>query len=410
MNNFDILSDWDDLVSLFPENFLQIAKTLNTMKNTRQDKDLVDTLRVLFMHLGLGYSLKECSYRAKEANLCSISSVAIFNRLRKFGPFFKEMCNQLLKENQSIIKNEITHKQMKIIDGTKITEPGKTGSTWCFNYSFVIPTMLCDFTKLTKIGGKNTGETLTHFPINSGDLIIADRGYSNRRGITHVKDNGGEVCIRLNHRTLLLYDDKNEVIQLDKWLKDIGLNSAGDIAELNCHIKNFNTNERIEARVCAIKKDDDSIVRSLKSLREKEKSKKCSKKNYTIKDDTIFLDQYILIFTTFPKCEFSAKKILELYRWRWQIELVFKRFKSLLALGHLPKTSSESSQAWLYGKLFIALIIEKIIALNSAFSPWRDTVNGVNKQSLAYFRFCLACDPAIDITKIEFEFFKGTLD
>ena len=65
-----------------------------------------------------------------------------------------------------------------------------------------------------------------------------------------------------------------------------------------------------------------------------------------------------------------ACQILELYRHRWQIELAFKRLKSLLHLGHLKKTDPEGAKAWLQGKLFVATLIETLIAVGERFSPW----------------------------------------
>ena len=49
---------------------------------------------------------------------------------------------------------------------------------------------------------------------------------------------------------------------------------------------------------------------------------------------------------------------------------MFKRFKSLAQLGHLPKYDDESARAWLYGKLLVALLVEKLIRQASAISPW----------------------------------------
>ena len=49
---------------------------------------------------------------------------------------------------------------------------------------------------------------------------------------------------------------------------------------------------------------------------------------------------------------------------------MFKRFKSITKLGHLPKHDDESAKAWLYGKLFTALFVEKLIRHASAVSPW----------------------------------------
>ena len=66
----------------------------------------------------------------------------------------------------------------------------------------------------------------------------------------------------------------------------------------------------------------------------------------------------------------GGAEVLEWYRVRWQVELVFKRFKSLAALGHLPKYDDDSAKAWLYGKLPVALLVEKLLRHARAISPW----------------------------------------
>ena len=80
--------------------------------------------------------------------------------------------------------------------------------------------------------------------------------------------------------------------------------------------------------------------------------------------------QYVFVWTSLPEKEYSAEAIMELYRLRWQIELTFKRLKSLLGFGQLPKRSDASAHAWLHGKLFVALLIERLIEEASLFSPW----------------------------------------
>ena len=57
-------------------------------------------------------------------------------------------------------------------------------------------------------------------------------------------------------------------------------------------------------------------------------------------------------------------------RLRWQIELVFKRMKSIMGMGHLPKADPNSSRAWLHGKLFVALLVERMIEAAKSFFPW----------------------------------------
>ena len=82
--------------------------------------------------------------------------------------------------------------------------------------------------------------------------------------------------------------------------------------------------------------------------------------------------EYVIVFTTFPEPPFSAADVLEWYRLRWQVELLFKRFESLAQLGHVPKydDDDDSAKAWLYKKLFVALLVEKLIHHARAISPW----------------------------------------
>lgn len=75
----------------------------------------------------------------------------------------------------------------------------------------------------------------------------------------------------------------------------------------------------------------------------------------------------MFVITSLP-ISISAEKVLKFYRLRWQVELVFKRYKSLLGLGNIPTKTKESSEVWLNGKMFLALLIEKYLG-DIDFSP-----------------------------------------
>ncbi|MBY5720458.1 transposase, partial [Rhizobium leguminosarum] len=70
--------------------------------------------------------------------------------------------------------------------------------------------------------------------------------------------------------------------------------------------------------------------------------------------------KYILLLTSLPATTFPPADILALYRFRWQIELAFKRFKSLAGLDSLPAKKPELARAWLYARLIVAIIAEQI--------------------------------------------------
>ena len=121
----------------------------------------------------------------------------------------------------------------------------------------------------------------------------------------------------------------------------------------------------VTGRVCAIRKTEEAIRIAHEGIR-----KEAARKGQQVQPKTLEFARYVIVFTTFPTAEFTGLEVLEWYRIRWQVELVFKRFKSLAELGHLPKHDDESAKAWLYGKLLVALLVEKLIGHATAVSPW----------------------------------------
>ena len=83
--------------------------------------------------------------------------------------------------------------------------------------------------------------------------------------------------------------------------------------------------------------------------------------------ETLEFAKYVLVFTT--RSSGSAAEVLESYRMRWQIELVFKRLKSVAHLGHVPKHDECSSRAWIHGKLLVVLLTQKLIRIGRNIFP-----------------------------------------
>jgi IS4 transposase len=115
----------------------------------------------------------------------------------------------------------------------------------------------------------------------------------------------------------------------------------------------------------SIRKSEQATQLALQKLQ-----KKVTKNGLALEPDTLLFAGYVLVFTTLPEVEFDPQTILEWYRLRWQIELVFKRFKQIAQLGHLPKNDAQSARAWLYGKMFVALLVEKLLTHAHSVSPW----------------------------------------
>jgi IS4 transposase len=85
-------------------------------------------------------------------------------------------------------------------------------------------------------------------------------------------------------------------------------------------------------------------------------------------DDTDFMNNFIVLVTSILDPHVSAKDILELYRLRWQIELYFKRLKSLMGFGDVPNKKETHIKIWLNAKLAVAIMLE-IMTAQVDFSP-----------------------------------------
>ncbi len=353
--------DWKLLLTFIPREWKQLAQTSCAMKGLRQDKSEENCLRVLLMHLGCGLSLRETVVRAQEANLANLSDVALLKRLRKSQEWLYQLCSALFAE-RGIPAQAPDRRALRLIDATEVKEPGKTGSLWRIHYSLRWPTLKCDFFKLTANEGKGTGESLQHFPLKTGDYVMADRGYCHASGIHHASRQKAFLAVRLNPDGIVLKTETGQDFPLLQKLKS--MQQTGQIAAWNVTVP-YEQQTPVAARICVIRKTKAAIALAQKRLR-----RKSSKRGSELQPETLIYAEYVMVLTTFPAGEFPAAVILQWYRFRWQIELVFKRFKQIVQLGHLPKQDPESAKAWLYGKLFVALLTDKLIQQARALSPW----------------------------------------
>lgn len=358
--------NWNTLLSLLPENWEELAISTGAITRKMRSFDSAGAiLRTLLLHIARGYSLRETVVRAKVAGLASVSDVALLKRLRSAENWLKALCCLLLEERGVKFPQEKHRFNIRLVDGTVIREPGKTGSQWRIHYSISLPSFRCDYFELTPTKGKGTAENLQRIPVSANDCLIADRAYSDAADIHYLHISGAYVLVRVNTGGSPLFKDNKASKRFDLLKAVQTLKNTGDIGEWQVYVKAPKEDTVIRGRLCVARKSEQAIEQALKKLR-----RAASKEQRELQAQTLEYAKYVIVFTTLPKRFFAARDVLDWYRIRWQIELVFKRFKSLAKLGHLPKHDEESSRAWLYGKLFVCLLTEKLVTYSSAISPW----------------------------------------
>lgn len=358
-NAFD--EDWKVVMNLLPSGWLDRARQSGAVERLRGFASPEELLRTLLLHVACGYSLRETAVRAKAAGLAAVSDVALLKRLRRAEAWLRMLCVRLLQENQVVLPDFLPGKILRVVDATVVKEPGPTGSLWRLHYSLQIPSLICDFFQLTPTQGEGAGESFTHFPVSPHDFVLGDAGYCTPGGVEYLARQGAHVLVRVNAQSLPLHSPGGAPWAVLPHLSSLA--EAGRIGEWKVSVRG--PRRRVRGRLCALRKSEHSIRQAHRRLR-----RKASKKGIQVQPETFEYAKYVLVFTTFPEEDFPAPQILEWYRVNWQIELVFKRLKSLAQLGHLPKYDERSSRAWLYGKMLVALVTQKLVRIGRDISPW----------------------------------------
>jgi hypothetical protein len=354
--------DWRVLRNLFPPDWERLGRSTGAVNRLRGFDSLNDLLRTLLLHVGCGWSLRETAVQAKLAGIADVSDVTLLNRLRQAEDWLRQLCHRLWKDNGVDLEPALSGRPVRLVDATTVKEPGKTGGQWRIHYSLRLPSLECDHFELTAVEGSNTGERLGRFRFHDGELVLADAGYSHPSGVAVLTAQGADVCVRLNVRVLPLLDRQGNPFDALKAVKV--LRKAGEMAEWPVWVRA--DKRRIAGRVCGIRKSEEAIQRAQRRL-----TRRAQKKGpAAVTAASRALACYVLVFTTLSSRQATTRQVLDCYRLRWQIELTFKRLKSIVQLGHVPKRDDQSSRAWLYGKLFVALLTQKLIRVGSTISPW----------------------------------------
>jgi IS4 transposase len=247
--------------------------------------------------------------------------------------------------------------RVRAIDATDIQEPGSTGTDWRIHYSIRLPELVCDHYELTDAHG---GEKLGRFRFEKDDLILADRGYSHRAGAAQVLEAGAALLVRWNPAVLPVTDAQGEPFDLLAHLRRLPRRGARE-----WKVQFAYQGKSYFLRLCAVRKNRVAAERARRKALDK------ARRNGTqAQEQSLELTAYVLVLTSLAAQKFSATEVLQIYRGRWQVELAFKRLKTLLAAGHLPKTDDQSAHAWMQAKILISLLLERLLLEAKIFSPW----------------------------------------
>ncbi|MGL4502292.1 MAG: IS4 family transposase, partial [Planktothrix sp.] len=184
--------------------------------------------------------------------------------------------------------------------------------------------------------------------IKEKDLMIRDLGYFTLDALQEFHRKDAYFLSRLLHCTdVYLNPDSSESINICKYANQNSPKSS--VIELSVYLGKFS---KIPARLIMYRLPEEVV-----NKRRREAKEKAKKRGRTPSKKQLALLEFALFVTNVSDSIWSAEVIGTIYRIRWQIELRFKEWKSLLSIHILKGHRPERICCWLYGRLICLLII-----------------------------------------------------
>ncbi len=349
----EILDHWPEVSARLPADFdlEATARLRGAFTRAREIKNAETLLRLALAYGGLGMSLRETCAWAEAGGIARLSDPSLIERLCKAAPWLGDIVAALIAEQAKVPAGRWAGYRLRALDGTSICEPGADRTTWRLHVGYDLATGQVDQVELTDGRGAENLQRLTYRP---GDIVLGDRCYARPRDLRPVIDAGADFIVRAGWNSLRLLQPNGEPFDLFTALAA----QTEQEAEVQVRVHEGTEvalSEPLVLRLVVRRKDPEQAQAEQKRL-----LKDAKKRGKQPDPRSLEAAKYILLLTSLPAAAFPPADILALYRFRWQIELAFKRFKSLAGLDLLPAKKPELARAWIYARLIVAIIAEQI--------------------------------------------------
>jgi hypothetical protein len=316
---------WAFMRRFLPFDLDGLAVETGALSRRRGVGDGEKLLRTFLLYGAPNAAIARVAKEAKRLNLADMSGPGLFYRLKGSDGFLAGVFKRLLVHTCG--KAE-TWKGLKVVavDATVLCGPGATGVDQRLHVAYDLGAGIPIHVDLTGVEG---GETFRRFlGLGPGVLVLADQGYGRGPGIVPLLLSGASVLVRFNFHSIRLLDSSGAKITPER-------------------AESFLDGEKtIEFE--AILPGWDKPVRIF-GARNPE-------------------GEGVWLLTSLSESTLKASEVRELYSRRWQIELYFKRLKSLLDLDGLGTRAGPTARPWIWIKLILATL--GVLIGHERFSPW----------------------------------------
>jgi hypothetical protein len=335
---------FESFLQELPADYWELAIEFKAFSRSRKIKTPAQLLQVVLCYGGIDQVLREAAgnfTRLEER----ISDTAIHKRLKACVPWVKALLSQMM--GAAVTPLIQGHLRFLIVDGSTVQGPGAKG-TW-YRLHIAIDMVKLHLVHVV-VTDEHEGEHLGHYPLQEGDVVMGDRGYNQAQRWIDQADHGVSLVVRYNPHGLNLYDAAGKKIEVYEAFKET--TAMEQCLPVQVRTKN---QELIEGYLHACRLPPAQAAEARRRARAE-----AQKDGRQIRQRTLALAEWVLIFTTLPPTVLPTATVMALYRVRWQVELVIKRLKSILNIDRLrARKDGLLAQLYLHGKLLYAWVLEK---------------------------------------------------
>jgi hypothetical protein len=342
---------FEDFLKELPSDHVDMAYEFKAFSRGRKIKTPAHLLQVVMLYCGLDQALRTCagSFSLLEER---ITDTSIHKRLRACGPWLKALLQAMLPSAGAAL----TSGRLLVVDATSLQGPGSEGTDYRVHLALDLVNLTLHEMQAT---GAEGAESLARYAWQAGDIAMTDRGYNHPRAILELNERQVRVIVRLVPTAMPMhlrqegdpFDPSSERLNMAEYL----MGEAGDTVTVPVWLRSGTLFG--QGWVHAARLPPEAAEAARRRCRQAAK-----RQGWTPSRDALYLAGWVMVFTTITPDELDGPAVLALYRCRWQVELVFKRLKSLLGLDELrTRRKSALGDVWVRGKLLYALVIERLL-------------------------------------------------
>lgn len=330
-----------------------LARQTKAIARRREIRNGASLLRLALARGPGGLSLSQTAAWAELIGLAGLSDPAVKYRLDKAVPFLKAVMERQLAAHAGSAALRWAGRILKAGDGTTIKQRASKGTDWRVHAVFDLGSGGFSHLELTD---KHGAESAERGAPARNEVRILDRNYAGAPALRQFRQRSADQAdfiVRVRWKAFSLSRPDGTPFSLIEHLQHLPNDTAPHEVMVQAKVRAGQA--KLPLRLIILRKSPEAAEATRVKLR-----REAPRKQKTLDPRSLVAAEFLILATSLPAEHYPAEEVLAVYRLRWQIELAFKRLKSLLHIDQLPTNTAEASRSWLYAHLILALLGDDI--------------------------------------------------